>query len=93
MKRIISTLLISSALAGCAMTRGFYVGMVGGPQAVDEMIHDEYSPNLLKSILKVSTHQALLISTAYVLWPLTASWAGVSGIYGAYEFHKHYDKK
>lgn len=92
MKKLIALASIALSLSGCAASKGFLTGVVGGPLAVDEVTHEEGDIKSIHSIAKVGTHQALMISTAFVLWPLAASYGLSSGIYGAYEFIK-YEKK
>jgi len=87
MKNTILVAFLALALTGCAASRGFWTGAMGGPQVVDMFVHDEVNIEEPEVHLKLTAHQALLASTAFVLWPLAAAYGGASGIYGAYQFH------
>ncbi len=73
-------------LSGCATSRGFLTGVVGGPLAVDEYVHNEANNQSPSLAIKVGVHEATLISTTLVLWPFAAAYGMASGIYGAYQF-------
>jgi len=85
--RLIYFLLVVVLLSGCASARGFWIGAAGGPLAVDEYVHDEVKIMEPEIHVKVAVHQGILISTAFVLWPFSAAYAGASGLYGVYKFH------
>ncbi len=80
---------LTLALNGCAASKGFLAGAVGGVPYIDEVRHGEVSATEFPTSLKVFGHETILISMAYApLWPLAVVYGVASGSYGAYHFWK-----
>lgn len=90
-KRII--VLMAALLSGCAASRGFVSGTLGGPQYVDEVVTGNAVSGSAHTELKAAGYQTLMIVTAWSIWPVSAAAAGLSGIYGAYQFWKNEKKE
>lgn len=84
--------VVTIILQGCAASRGFMAGAIGGPMAVDEYTHGEFIKGSFHSEFKPFAHGTLAIAIAAFAWPVAVTYAGCSGLYGAYQFHT-YEKK
>ena len=76
-------------LSGCAISKGFLAGALGGVPYIDEIRHDEARVGSGHTELKVFGHESVIVWLAYgTIWPLAAAYSGASGLYGAYQFWK-----
>lgn len=75
-------------LNGCAISKGFLAGAIGGIPYVDECRHDEARHGTAHTELKVFGHQTVVVWASYGLWPLAAAYGSASAVYGAYQFWK-----
>lgn len=88
MMKTLATWLACAALSGCAMTKGFVSGAIGGVAVVDEITRGEAVAGSAHTELKAAGHQTLAIVTAWTIWPVSVTYAGLCGVYGAYQFWK-----
>lgn len=87
-RRSLSYFLVVALLSGCAASRGFLAGTLGGPQYVDECINGKAVSGSAHTELKAASYQTLMIVTSWSAWPVSVTAAGLSGIYGSYQFWK-----